>query len=536
MTDIALHADLDLGYLAIGLTATMALALLVFFSSLTRKGLVWWGLAWLTVAVAFTFAVSTIVSSRGALYFPVALGSMALFFFYLSFDADAKLSASQWRLSFIVSVGCYSFLQLVWAMFGASFANLLAVVISGLTTMSFGIWLIKEWSRTQKIAYAVIVLAFVIAGGSLLVDVIVLRMTHAGSVLVTGHFGRLPTNNFLVILYACAFASTIARIALEFDFLNHESERKADAERRTMQERTFNSAVSYLEQSRVISMLSATLAHELNQPLTAIAANIDILLRYRGRTDAPNDLAYSAISEVQRDLSRTNELLGDYLSGYSDKLHPDGESDVCELIAKVLDWCLPLLNASNVNVNFQGTDIAVLVSMSEVHLSQVLINIIRNSVHALDGHSVSDPRIDIVVRQTHDSVVVAISDNGPGMPSDQLEGLDKLFGSRKKDGLGLGLSISRWLLDRYGGKLSIWSDVGKGFHVQLVLLKSQEPRAKSHEHDGRSRSTRPVFRDFVLFHANRALFTSKLCGHSVHCVGAPDNFNVDSTCLPAILF
>jgi signal transduction histidine kinase len=72
-------------------------------------------------------------------------------------------------------------------------------------------------------------------------------------------------------------------------------------------------------------------------------------------------------------------------------------------------------------------------------------------------------------------VVVALSDNGPGIPSHELEGLDKLFSSRKKDGLGLGLSISRWLLDRYGGKLSIWSDVGKGFHVQLALPKSQTP-------------------------------------------------------------
>jgi len=475
LIDIASHTELDLGYLAIGLTAAIALALLLFFSSLNRKGLVWWGLAWLAVALALTFAVSNIFSSRGAIYLPVALGLMALFFFYLSFGADAELSGSQWRLSFMISIGCYSFLQLIWALVGASFANLLAVVISGLATMSFGIWLIKEWNKTQRVAHAAIILTFMIAGGSLLVDIVVQRMTIAGSVFATGDFGRLPTNNFLVILFACAFASTIARIALEFDFLNREREQKAAVERRAEQERTFNSTISYLEQSRAISMLSATLAHELNQPLTAIAANIDILLRYRSRADAPNDLAHLAISDVQRDLSRTNDLLDYYLSDYSDKLYPDGDSDVGKLIAKVLDWCLPLLKASNVNVHLQGADIAAVVSISEVHLSQVLINIIRNSVQALGGHSVSDPRIDIVVSQTHDSVVVALSDNGPGIPSHELEGLDKLFSSRKKDGLGLGLSISRWLLDRYGGKLSIWSDVGKGFHVQLALPKSQTP-------------------------------------------------------------
>ena len=474
MTDIASHTELDLGYLAIGLTAAIALALLLF-SSLNRKGLVWWGLAWLAVALALTFAVSTSLPSRGAIYLPVALGSMALFFFHLSFRADAALSESQWRLSFMISIGCYSFLQLIWALFGESFANLLAVVISGLATMIFGIWLIKEWNKTQRVAQAAIILTFMIVGGSLLVDIVVQRMTIAGSVFATGDFGRLPTDNFLVILFACAFASTIARIALEFDFLDREREQKAAVERRAEQERTFNSTVSYLEQSRAISMLSATLAHELNQPLTAIAANIDILLRYRSRADAPNDLAHSAISDVQRDLSRTNELLDYYLSDYSDKLHPDGNSDVGELIAKVLDWCLPLFKASNVNVSVQGADIAAVVSISEVHLSQVLINILRNSAQALGSHSVSDPRIDIVVSHTHDSVVVALSDNGPGIPSHQLEGLDKLFSSRKKDGLGLGLSISRWLLDRSGGKLSIWSDVGKGFHVQLALPKSQKP-------------------------------------------------------------
>ncbi|EGG30210.1 integral membrane sensor signal transduction histidine kinase [Aequoribacter fuscus] len=475
IVDMTLHTELDLGYFAMGLTASVAVALLLFFSSLRRKGLVWWGLAWLTVVLATMLAaVFGTSSSRVSVYFPVALGLMALYFFYLSLSPNSELSESKWRLSLMVSIGCYSFLQLVSVMFDVSFANLLAFVISGLAAMSLGVWLIKEWNKTQTGAHAVIVLMFLIAGGSLLVDIVVQRVTSAGSVFATGDFGRLPTNNFLVILFVCAFASTIARIALEFDFLNREREQKVDAERRAVQERNFNSTVSYLEQSRSISMLSATLAHELNQPITAIAANVDILLRYRGRADATNDLATSAVSDIQRDLSRTNELLDYYLSDYSEALHPDGDSDVGELIAKVLDWYLPLFNASNVSVNVQGCDAEIRVNISEVHFSQVLINIIRNSIQALGGHSVSDPRIDIVVSQTHDSVVVALSDNGPGIPSGQLEGLDKLFSSRKKDGLGLGLSISRWLLERYGGKLSIWSDVGKGFHAQLTLPRSQK--------------------------------------------------------------
>lgn len=469
----ALQGEYDLGFLALSLTALTALAVMFFFASFRRLGLIWWSLGWLVFAVALALALQNHSSFRGSLYLPVGIGVMGLHFVYLSLAPQTDLSRLSWRTSLMLALGIYSFLQLLWAFFGAAFANLVAVMTCALATLGLGIWLLKEWTKAQMVAYATIIISLIVGGGSLAVDILVQRVTVADSLLVSGDFGQLPTDYFLLIFFGCMFVSTIARMAIEFDVINKERDVQVATERRAAKERAFNSTVSYLEQSRAISMLSATLAHELNQPLSAISTNTDVLLRYWGRPDAESGMAPSVLSEIERDLLRTEELLNYYLSDYRASLHQEGSADVSQLITSVLDWCAPILQTAKVVVNVQGCDAAARVAMPEVNLSQVFINLIRNSVQALRSSGVAEPHIDIVVSRTHGSVIIAIGDNGPGVSSDKLEGIDKLFSSKKKHGLGLGLSISRWLLERYGGKLSIWSDVGKGFHVQVALPKGQ---------------------------------------------------------------
>uniref|UniRef100_UPI003F69DA50 sensor histidine kinase n=1 Tax=Aequoribacter sp. TaxID=2847771 RepID=UPI003F69DA50 len=77
--------------------------------------------------------------------------------------------------------------------------------------------------------------------------------------------------------------------------------------------------------------------------------------------------------------------------------------------------------------------------------------------------------ISITLSRLEENIVVAVSDNGPGVPLDQIANLEKSMSSKKRGGMGLGLSISRWIVERHGGSFSIWSNLGGGFHVQLTL-------------------------------------------------------------------
>ncbi len=219
----------------------------------------------------------------------------------------------------------------------------------------------------------------------------------------------------------------------------------------------------------------ATLAHELRNPLAPIRTGIHIL---RTRELPPSD-SKRLLEMMDRQMAHTVRLLDDLLdvSRISrGRLELRREPvDLAHVIKEALETCGPLLETREHHVAINGTDNRLIVDGDPARLTQVFANLISNSAKYTD----SGGSIAVTMKREKADAVVAVSDNGTGIPSDALEEVFAMFSqvrSRQgaaEGGLGIGLSVVRTLVEMHGGRVSARSDgagTGSTFEVRLPLL------------------------------------------------------------------
>jgi len=249
----------------------------------------------------------------------------------------------------------------------------------------------------------------------------------------------------------------------------------ASAKRRVAEQQ----AIGHLDQARSVSMLSAILAHELNQPLTAIVSNSSLVMRIHDRHTSNVDLFKSLGEDIQRDINRIASLLdqylGDHLELINDLSSPSADCDARVALESVIDWLGPQIEAAGIRVEIDFDRTVNEVGLNEVVLTQVFVNLVRNSIQAMAPFQSKERVIRVKGRHAVGELIINFSDTGPGMPSAKLSDFEKREYRDIGAGLGLGLSISRWIIERENGRFSLWSDLGEGFHVQLALPSTGRP-------------------------------------------------------------
>ncbi|MBO9653613.1 ATP-binding protein [Agrobacterium sp. SOY23] len=202
-----------------------------------------------------------------------------------------------------------------------------------------------------------------------------------------------------------------------------------------------------------VGAMSASLAHELNQPLGAIVVNAQTLLRWLDRDPPDLGAARRSAERMIRDSQRTSEIIENTRSLLA---HTGGKVETFEL-DDFIDETLVLLehdlarSGTTVNVEKENTPP---VKAVRIELQQVLINLLTNAIQAMDEAGVSDRTI--IVRkesQGADNIRVTVRDNGPGIAAEIKEKLFSPFFTTKATGMGMGLSICRTTLETRGGRL-----------------------------------------------------------------------------------
>ncbi len=233
--------------------------------------------------------------------------------------------------------------------------------------------------------------------------------------------------------------------------------RRKDAESQAAQQRR---ELTHLSRVGTLGALSGALAHELNQPLAAILSNAQVGRRRLGAE--PPDLA--EMDEILHDIVDDTKRAGNIVHGMRAMFAKDAPVDLqaVDLNGVVAD-SLKLLHseiiARKTRIEFTPLPTLPPITASFIELQQVFINLIVNSLDAISGQSAGvsalPPCIRIIVSDTPDGIMFEVADNGPGIPLENLEHLFEPFFSTKSPGkgLGLGLSISRGIVERYGGKL-----------------------------------------------------------------------------------
>jgi two-component system sensor kinase FixL len=227
--------------------------------------------------------------------------------------------------------------------------------------------------------------------------------------------------------------------------------------------------------ARVSAMgtMASTLAHELNQPLTAVANYMEAIRDLISNLD-PDDLPMirDALDDAAKEAMRAGHIvrrLREFVA------RGDTEKTV-ESVAGLIDEASKLaligVQERGVDVSFRLDPAAPPVFVDKVQIQQVLINLMRNAMEAMD----SSPVKQLIVSSERDSpgvVRVTVADTGPGVAPEIADKLFNAFNTTKNEGLGLGLSICRTIVEANGGR--IWMEPREGggtaFHFTLATAE-----------------------------------------------------------------
>jgi two-component system, LuxR family, sensor kinase FixL len=247
------------------------------------------------------------------------------------------------------------------------------------------------------------------------------------------------------------------------------SERKADEHR--IQE--LQNELLHATRLTTTGQLGAALAHELNQPLTAIMNYTGILQDIADQDATPNGaMIRDVVARISEQTTRAGEIIrrvrGFVAKREPDRLIEDLNSAIGESVA------LGFVGAADTSVKLHSDLTAGLpaVSMDKVQIQQVMINLVRNAVEAMQESE--QRRLTITTaRDESDFVRVSVADTGPGLPDAIAASLFQPFVTTKENGLGIGLSICRTIIESHGGRLWMEPHNGGGtiFHFRLPIAQ-----------------------------------------------------------------
>ena len=214
--------------------------------------------------------------------------------------------------------------------------------------------------------------------------------------------------------------------------------------------------LSRAENLAAMGSLTATLAHEIKNPLAIIRGSARRLGKLEPEAER---MAESVVEEVDR-LGRT---VSRYLQFARSQVHEAGQGDATAALVATLDLLEGEFRARRCSLEREGLNVPARVRMEPESLKQVSLNLVLNALEALpEGGFV---RVVLVVNE-HDAEI-RVQDNGPGIAPDVLRRVGEPFFTTKPQGTGLGLFLSRRSVEGAGGKLRVASRAGEGTTVIL---------------------------------------------------------------------
>jgi PAS domain S-box-containing protein len=230
------------------------------------------------------------------------------------------------------------------------------------------------------------------------------------------------------------------------------------------------SELAYVMRVTTLNEMVASIAHEVNQPLSAIVTNAEAGLRWLSKGEADVEEVRSALQRIVADADRANAIIRGIreLSKKADPIFvPLNINDVVSEVVMLMEHEITS-HAVTLRTNFAGDQLVV--RGDRVQLQQVIINLIMNGIEAMNSVSTRPRSLAIsTARDNTAKISIAISDAGPGFEPDQALRLFEAFYSSKPHGMGMGLAICQSIMEAHGGK--IWADnntdQGATFHLLL---------------------------------------------------------------------
>ena len=214
--------------------------------------------------------------------------------------------------------------------------------------------------------------------------------------------------------------------------------------------------------------LSASIAHELNQPLGASHLNIQFLQKKLADGEVDPAMQKEILDTLLSDNQRAAMIIRSLRSIFADEKLTSESIDISELMHSVMSIVRPELQSKSIQIvlNLQNR-LMLCVNRSEIQ--QVILNLINNAIQALSSQDIQEKIITISGRYIQEGVEISVIDNGPGLSEAAQSDLFELLSTERHKGMGLGLWLCKHIVMRHGGKIFYQARLEGGAQFTLVL-------------------------------------------------------------------
>jgi PAS domain S-box-containing protein len=218
-----------------------------------------------------------------------------------------------------------------------------------------------------------------------------------------------------------------------------------------------------------VGAMAASIAHEISQPLTSIAANGNAGLRWLTRSEPNQEEARSALERVVKEAHRAGQIIGGIRAMFRRESSERAPLAINEFVCDVVSTSLSEIKSRNISLALQLFDDLPTVQADRVQLQQVLANLLTNAIDSMASVKDRPQMLSVRSERLDDWVLISVQDSGTGIVPEQVKRVFDAFYTTKPNGIGLGLPISRSIVESHGGLLSVSPIQPHGTVFQIML-------------------------------------------------------------------
>ena len=233
--------------------------------------------------------------------------------------------------------------------------------------------------------------------------------------------------------------------------------------------------LAHVTRVATLGEMTASISHEVNQPLSAVITNANASLRWLTRQSPDLDEARAAVERIIRDSSRASEVIGRIRALVKKSLPRQDWLNINDAVLEVIALARSEMNMNCVSLQTQLADNLPAVRADRIQLQQVILNLLINGIEAMNRSNEGSRELGVSTERDGSSgVLIAIRDSGVGLNPENLEHLFDPFYTTKPDGMGMGLAISRSIIEAHGGLLWATPNTPCGAVFQFTLPHDSE--------------------------------------------------------------
>jgi C4-dicarboxylate-specific signal transduction histidine kinase len=242
--------------------------------------------------------------------------------------------------------------------------------------------------------------------------------------------------------------------------------------------------LAHVNRVATMGQLTASIAHEVNQPIAAAVTNAQAALRWLGANPPDLDEVRQTLGRIVENGTRAGNVIGRIRALIKKAPPRKGRFDFNEAVLDVVALSRSEVLRHGVSLQTQLAEGLPLIEGDRIQLQQVVLNLIMNAVEAMSGIADGARELQISTEtEAAGGVLVTVRDSGPGLEPASVDRVFEAFYTTKPDGMGMGLAICRSIIEAHGGRLWAAANEPRGAVFQFTLPPGQDEIAPA-EHAG----------------------------------------------------